>query len=186
MKHQIATWPLIIEMFNRHGHSAQSPAILFIRINQTEGCSMAYYFVQHGKSYSKEDDPQQSLTEEGIQETKKVAEALGTRIIKLNHIYHSGKKRAEQTALIFAQIFGLENEVKAIDGINPMDDVKSFALVLPDDTLIVSHLPFLEKLTNYLVGGDESLKTNIVDYTNSHVVCLEKNMHTGFQVAWIY
>ena len=115
-----------------------------------------------------------------------MAEALESRIFKLNQIYHSGKKRSEETALIFAQIFGLEDKTKAIDGINPMDDVKSFARVLPDDTLIVSHLPFLEKLTNFLVGGDEALKTNVVDYTNSHVVCLEKNMHTGFQVAWIY
>lgn len=145
---------------------------------------MAYYFVQHGKSHSKEDDPQQGLTKEGIQESEEVAESLQSRIFKLSGICHSGKARAEQTAAIFARVLGLDDKVKAIDGIKAMDDVKSFALVLPEDSLIVSHLPFLEKLTNYLVGGDQELKKNVVDYKNSHVVCLEKNMHTGFQVAW--
>ncbi|WP_367607816.1 phosphohistidine phosphatase SixA [Legionella sp. W05-934-2] len=146
---------------------------------------MAFYFVQHGKSYAFEEDPQQGLTEAGMLETEKVAQAVQPRIYKLNQIYHSGKKRTEQTALIFAKVLGLEEQVAILDGIKPMDDVKSFALVLPEDALIVSHLPFLEKLTNYLVGGDESLKTNVVNYANSHVVCLEKNMHTGFQLAWI-
>ena len=146
---------------------------------------MAYYFVQHGKTNDKSVDPLCGLSEVGIQETRDIATKVQPRIYKLNQICHSGKRRARETAEIFANAFGLDERVYKIDGINPMDDVKSFALVLPDDTLIVSHLPFLERLTNYLVGGDQMLKTNVVDYQNAHVVCLEKNMHTGFQVAWV-
>ena len=146
---------------------------------------MAYYLVQHGKAHAKENDPEQGLTEEGIQETLKIGQLLLSKTSNINMICHSGKKRAEQTASIFGEQLGLENKVKPIDGIQPMDDVECFAGLLVKNTLIVSHLPFLEKLTNYLVSHNADMKPNVVDYSNSHVVCLEKNALGGFQIAWI-
>ncbi len=44
---------------------------------------MAYYLVQHGKAHSKEDDPEQGLTEEGIQETLKIAQLLLSKTSKI-------------------------------------------------------------------------------------------------------
>jgi phosphohistidine phosphatase len=146
---------------------------------------MDYYLVQHGSAYSKEDDPNRGLTEEGITETKKMAQLLLSKKSTIDAIYHSGKKRAEQTAVIFAKALGLEDKVKSIDGINPMDDVKTFALVLRENTLVVSHLPFLEKLTNYLVINNSETKTDVVEYSNSHVVCLTKDIAGKYRVDWI-
>ncbi len=146
---------------------------------------MRYYLVQHGKSYSKEEDPNRSLTDEGIEETQVIAKLLLEKFSRIDWVLHSGKKRAEQTASIFAKVLGLESKVKLIESINPTDDVMVFAKRMQKDTLIVSHLPFLEKLTNYLVVGNSEISSNVVDYKNSHVVCLEEDPKGIFQVVWI-
>lgn len=139
---------------------------------------MRYYLVQHGKSYSKEEDPNRSLTDAGIEETQVIAKLLLEKSSRIDWVLHSGKKRAEQTVSIFAKVLGLET-------INSTDDVMFFAKRMQKDTLIVSHLPFLEKLTNYLVVGNSEISSNVVDYKNSHVVCLEEDPKGIFQVVWI-
>ena len=146
---------------------------------------MRYYLAQHGKSYSKEEDPNRSLTDEGIEETQVIANLLLEKVPKIDSVLHSGKKRAEQTASIFAKVLGLESKVKFIENINPTDNVMVFAKCMQKDTLIISHLPFLEKLTNYLVVGNSEISPNVVDYKNSHVVCLEEDPSGRFQVIWI-
>ena len=118
---------------------------------------MRYYLAQHGKSYSKEEDPHRSLTEEGIKETRVIANLLLEKVPRIDLVLHSGKKRSEQTAFIFAKALGLETKVKLIKNINPTDDVMVFAKHMQKDTLIISHLPFLEKLPNYLVVGNSEI-----------------------------
>lgn len=144
---------------------------------------MSYYLARHGKAYSIEEDPTRGLTDKGVKKTHKIAKLLAKKSLNISMIVHSGKKRAEQTALIFAKTLGLENKVEVVDGILPNDDVKKFSLVLPENTLIVGHLPFLEMLTNYLVAGNFS--SHVVDYATSQVVCLEKDSLQKFHVDWL-
>ena len=99
---------------------------------------------------------------------------LGRQIIDIGGIHHSGKKRAAQTAEIFATRLAPEKGVKEVAGLNPNDDVQKFADKLQGQEgvlMIVGHLPFLGKLAGLLVTGDPS-KT-VVSFVNSGVVCLE-------------
>ena len=63
---------------------------------------MALYLVQHGKSLSKEVDPQKGLSEQGSAEVKRIADAAKGYNVQVGSICHSGKTRARQTAEIFA------------------------------------------------------------------------------------
>jgi phosphohistidine phosphatase SixA len=63
---------------------------------------MALYLVQHGKSLQKGIDPDQGLSEEGVAETKHIADVAANYGVNVSHIKHSVKTRAHKTAEIFA------------------------------------------------------------------------------------
>ena len=142
---------------------------------------MRIYLVQHGKSYSKEEDPERRLTEEGIKETEKIARYLYEVGVKPTKIFHSGKKRAEMTAEIFSKHLGVE-EVEKIEGINPLDDPKTVFEKLRNieyDVMIVGHLPHLSKLTSKLVGSKEE----VVKFRYSGVLSI-KRVEEGYRIEW--
>jgi phosphohistidine phosphatase len=78
--------------------------------------------MQHGEAKSEAEDPERSLTIRGEEETRKVSGALKKVGIRPSRIYHSGKKRAEQTAVIIAGAFDLCAQLG--QGLNPNDDVR--------------------------------------------------------------
>ena len=134
---------------------------------------MRLYLVQHGEARSEAEDPERSLTIRGEEETKKISDAAKRLGIRPSRIYHSGKKRAEQTAGIIAA--ALDLSVHAGKGLNPNDDVRPWVERISgeaEDLMIVGHLPFLEKLASFLVCGDEGAKE--VRFRYSAIVCLEK------------
>ena len=135
---------------------------------------MSLYLVQHGKSLSKDVDPEKGLSEEGRMEVEKVADTAKFYNVKVSRILHSGKTRARQTAKIFASALGIEEKVEESSGIKPLDDVSSFAPKLEPgaNIMIVGHLPFMEKLTSYLVTGSE--EKTIFKFQNGGIVCLDK------------
>ncbi len=135
---------------------------------------MALYLVQHGKNLPKDIDPDKGLSEEGMAEVRKIAEVAGQYGIKVFKIFHSGKTRAKQTAQIIGSVLDMENEIEQIEGINPLDDVSEFAKKLndPENWMLVGHLPFLEKLTSYLVAGTDEFP--IFKFQNGGIVCLDK------------
>ena len=63
--------------------------------------------------------------------------------------------------------------VTMIAGLSPNDGVTLLSQKLDtNDALYVGHLPHLERLTAYLVSGNEA--ASIVKFQNSGVLCLEK------------
>jgi phosphohistidine phosphatase len=64
---------------------------------------MALYIVQHGKSLSKEADPEQGLSDEGIAGVMRIAEVAEGYRVRVGSIRHSPKVRAVQTAEILDQ-----------------------------------------------------------------------------------
>jgi phosphohistidine phosphatase len=134
---------------------------------------MRLYLVQHGEAKSEADDPERSLTIQGEEETRRISDAAKRLGLHPSRIYHSGKKRAEQTAGIIAE--ALDLSIQLAQGLNPNDDVRPWAERISrelEDLMIVGHLPFLEKLASFLVRGDEEAKAVIFRY--SAIVCLEK------------
>ena len=135
---------------------------------------MALYLVQHGKSLPKNEDINEGLSEKGIADVKRIAEVARQYGIKVSGILHSGKTRARQTAQIYASFLGVKNEIKEIEGIKPLDDVKKFAeqFEVSENIMLIGHLPFMEKLTAYLVVGSD--EKPIFKFQNGGIVCLDK------------
>jgi phosphohistidine phosphatase len=143
---------------------------------------MALYLVQHGKSLSKETDPERGLSEDGIKETGLIADTAKNYRIKVRGIRHSGKKRAFQTAEIFAFALKPVDGVRESAGLNPLDDVSSFAETIrtEDEIMLVGHLPFMANLVSFLITG--STDKPVFQFQNSGIVCMDKVSDTG---QWI-
>jgi len=143
---------------------------------------MTLYLVQHGQSLPKDVDPDQGLSETGVAETERIAGVAKDYQINIGHILHSVKTRARKTADIFASALNPSGGVKEVEGLKPMDDVAAFAADLSPDTntMLVGHLPFMERMTSYLVTG--SIDQPVFKFQNSGIVCLDQDPDTK---SWI-
>jgi len=143
---------------------------------------MALYLVQHGQSQPKDVDPDQDLSEKGVAETERIAGVAKNYQIKVGQIRHSVKTRARRTADIFASALNPAGGVKELEGLKPMDDVTAFAasINLDANTMLVGHLPYMERMTSYLVTG--SIDKPVFKFQNSGIVCLDQDSETK---SWI-
>ena len=146
---------------------------------------MSLFLVQHGKSLPKDVDPDQGLSDEGVAETERIASTAANYKVTINQIKHSGKTRAAKTAEIFASALNPSSGVEEVVGLKPMDDVKAFATSLDPDsnTMLVGHLPFMERMTAYLVTG--STDNIVFKFQNSGIVCLDKDpVSESWMIIW--
>ena len=145
---------------------------------------MAVYLVQHGLSLPKDEDPERGLSEAGIADVKRIAAVAKGYEVPVASIFHSGKKRARQTAEIFASALNPGSGVTEMTGLSPMDDVQVFSKNLSpqdkDNRMFVGHLPFMEKLTAFLITRDE--KRPVFQFQNGGIVCLGQY---GDQGGWV-
>ena len=144
---------------------------------------MALYLVQHAKSLPEDIDPERSLSAEGIAEVERTARDARDHGIAISVIYHSGKKRAEETAMIIGEYLAPPSGVRATQGLAPLDPVIPIAEVMQLEThsvMLVSHLPFLERLTGLLLAGDPDRR--VVHFHTGACVCLLKEEDRWSQV----
>jgi phosphohistidine phosphatase len=136
---------------------------------------MALFLVQHGKSLPKEQDPQRGLSEEGRAEVREIAAEARRHGVKVGRIVHSGKRRAEQTAEIFAEALDPANGIGQRAGLKPLDDVVAIAdgLDARDNLMLVGHLPFMEHLAAYLIAGFTDRP--VVRFQNGGIVALDQD-----------
>jgi phosphohistidine phosphatase len=144
---------------------------------------MALLLVQHGKSLPKDKDPAKGLSEEGILEVEHIAGIAKRYGVNVQRIMHSGKKRALQTAEIFASALKPGGGIQEIEGINPLDDVVVFAdrIKSSENLMLVGHLPFMERLTSHLITG--SIEKPVFKFQNGGILCMDKD--PGAQVWFI-
>lgn len=151
----------------------------------TRNFIMALFLVQHGKSLPSDKDPKKGLSKEGIIETERIAQVAKEYGVHVDVITHSGKTRAHQTADIFASALKPGSGVRERSGLNPLDDVTVFAETLSreEDQMLVGHLPFMERLTAYLITG--SIEKPVLKFQNSGIVCLDINPDTrSWLIQW--
>ena len=144
---------------------------------------MKLFLMQHGEAKSEVEDPERSLTVRGEEETQKISGAAKRLGICPSKIFHSGKKRTEQTAGIVAKALDLSAEIS--QGLNPNDDIRPWAERISketEDLMIVGHLPFLEKLASFLVCDDEGAKAVLFRY--SAILCLGRKELGRWAVDW--
>ena len=143
---------------------------------------MTLYLIQHGKSLSKDQDPDQGLSAEGIAETERIAKLAQDAGVAVSQIRHSVKTRARQTAEIFAATLNPEQGIQEVSGIKPLDDVAAYAADIDpaEDIMLVGHLPFMERMTAFLITG--SIDKPVFKFQNSGIVCLDKDPEAQ---AWV-
>ena len=147
---------------------------------------MKLYLVQHAKAAPKEVDPERPLTEEGLRDVERIAQFVKPLSLCVGYLWHSGKKRAVQTAEVLAEVVKINKTHTARDGLGPSDDVTPVQIGLlssQDDIMIVGHLPFLSKLASLLLAGSESAET--VAFKQGGIVCLSRCNENKWQIDWM-
>ena len=147
---------------------------------------MKLYLVQHGEACAKDVDPDRPLTDRGRADMQRLATFLSRAGVRLERVIHSEKLRAVQSAecLVEALAPGVEAESSGI--INPGDDPRAFDWQSGSwdrDTLVVGHLPFMDRLVSHLVIEEES--RSISAWKPGTVVCLERQDGAHWRIAWM-
>ena len=152
-----------------------------------QGALMKVYLVQHGKPVAEDIDPERPLSAEGRLDVNKMAAFLKTAGVTVDSVFHSGKKRARETAEILCSALSSDNTPKRMDGLAPLDDVKACGQFIEDatgDMIIVGHLPHLGKLTALLTAGNEN--RSIAAFQQGGVLCVSKNADdAGWTISWM-
>jgi phosphohistidine phosphatase len=147
---------------------------------------MLLYLVQHAQSLSKDVDPERPLSDEGVMAIERTAAYAAEHIkIDLGQIHHSGKKRAAQTADLLGHRIKVSGEIKASDGLSPMDDPAIWANRLREwneNVMLVGHLPHLQRLASLLLSGDPDRP--VVGFRNAGMVCLERDEQGSWSLIW--
>jgi phosphohistidine phosphatase len=147
---------------------------------------MLLYLVQHAEAKKEEIDPARPLSEKGIQDIQKMAAYLSQLNIASHKIFHSNKLRAKQTAEILAGNLKPLKGTSEVDGLSPLEDPKIWAERLkdiPEDVMLVGHLPHLGKLTSLLLSNDAN--KNVVSFKMAGVVCLKRDEEGEWSLQWM-
>lgn len=142
---------------------------------------MKLYLMRHGQAASPQVDPQQGLTGEGKADIEQLAKRLAEQGIQFSQVLHSEKARAQQTAEIMASLLAPNVAPQMHNGLKPNDNP---ALLLPDikswqqDTLVISHLPFVPGLLAELTGQPQGM-----GFVPGRIICLTSG-YDNWQIEW--
>lgn len=153
---------------------------------------MMVYLMQHAQAVPGEVDSQRALSPEGYAAIGRVAARVARLSLPIEHIYHSSKLRARQTAEVLAAALHLESKVGELEGLNPKDRAEPLARWLRVEAqkeatsgiMLVSHLPLLDRLASLLVTGDEDRGVVVVQYA-ALTALTPKGDGKHFAVQWI-
>ena len=147
---------------------------------------MKLYLMRHGQAAMKVMDPAQGLTQEGAADIKRLAQQLKQQGIRFQQVIHSEKTRSQQTAEIMTAEIAPEVTLALHDNIKPNDDPHALLAEIgdwQDDTLVVSHLPFVPTLLGLLSGHLGA--TDAVEFYPGTVVCVFRLADGDWQFEWV-
>ena len=135
---------------------------------------MRVYLVRHGEANSEEVDRERHLSGRGANEVRRIAtDAVSHLGVRPARVVHSGKARARETAEIWSGLIAAD--LAEGDSLAPNDDPSIWAARLEgdaDDTMLVGHLPHLERLVGLLVTGKAD--TAVAGFPPGGLVALER------------
>jgi phosphohistidine phosphatase len=132
------------------------------------------YLVRHGHAMAAAADSARPLSERGREMVARVAEWLANEGARVHEIRHSQKRRALETAEIFALQLKPTGGTRGIPGLAPNDSVREMAKALDSeksDIMLVGHLPFMGNLAALLV--DHNPERAVVSFPEAGLACLE-------------
>lgn len=147
---------------------------------------MRIYLIQHGLAVPKDVDSDRPLSEQGREDVQRLAEFLDRAGIQVGQVLHSGKTRAEQTAVILAEALLPEGQPQAHVGLGPKDPLEKLAPQIAFwsvDTLIVGHLPYLGRLASLLLVFNPDRP--VLALQPGSMACLEKDAEGQWMLAWM-
>jgi len=146
---------------------------------------MKLYLMRHGEALSPQVDPERGLTDNGKLKIETVATYLQQQGLMFQQVYHSKKKRAQQTAQIMTRLISPEITPAIHQNITPNDDpnlILSEINSWNEDTLITSHLPFIPNLMTLLTGKDAFITP--ITFETGTIICLQKNNNVNWTLEW--
>jgi phosphohistidine phosphatase len=149
---------------------------------------MKLYLVRHGAAASSEENPEQPLTEKGRQDIQRLAVFMARSGVRVARVIHSGRKRAQDTAVLLADVVGPGKVVEeAESGLGPnesTDLLATAAAALTEDVMVVGHQPFMGRMAARLLAGAEDAIS--VAFEPGTVVCLERSDNgEGWHLDWM-
>jgi phosphohistidine phosphatase len=132
------------------------------------------YLVHHGEAVGPEVDPTRPLSERGRGAVLLVADEAARRGAKPECIWHSGKRRARQTAEACWKVCNPFATLTAERGLQPTDPPGWMCERLfgeTRDVMLVGHMPHLPALLRLLVGEDPD--TSSIGFPLHGMVALE-------------
>ncbi len=146
---------------------------------------MVLYLIQHAEAKSKRDDPLRGLTDSGVRAIGRTATFFGRLNPAVDAIWHSGKKRAAQTADILAEALMAAECVDGHAGLSPEDDIDVILRELQaadyKQLVLIGHLPHLSRLCSLLLVEDQEREP--VRFCNAGIVCLERQQ--TWRLCWM-
>lgn len=148
---------------------------------------MHLYCMRHGEACSADVDPQQALTVQGQKDVAAVGLFLRSKSFHIDHILHSPKLRARQTAELIAKIVPASqitetNQLLGHD--SALEPLIEMIRSLGEDTLLVSHLPFIGHLVQTLLVGKVQ-HHSMINYQPGTLVCLKLCHEHHWLLDWV-
>lgn len=117
---------------------------------------MRLHLVRHGEARPGLDDSARPLTQKGRDDVARLADLAAAAGVAPAEIRHSGLVRARETAEILARRLAPRRGLVVTRGLTPDDDPADVAIeagVLTEPLLVVTHMPFVARLTGLLTGS---------------------------------
>jgi phosphohistidine phosphatase len=147
---------------------------------------MRLYLVQHGEAVPEDVDPTRPLSPSGQEDVARMADFLAAAGVGIGKVVHSGKRRAEQTAVMLAAALAPGSTPESRADLNPNDSTDSVAreaAAWDQDVMLIGHLPFMAKLASRLIAGGED--AGVVAFQPGSVLCLERTDQRRWAIAWM-
>ncbi len=147
---------------------------------------MNLYLVQHGEAEKEEVDSARPLTGKGRNDVRKVAMFTAGAGVRVDRVFHSGKLRARETADILAELLRPAAGSGETDGLAALDDPVRWVERLrgmTENTMLVGHLPHLQRLTGLLLCGAAERKS--VAFTMGGIVAVVRDDAGNWSLCWM-
>lgn len=144
------------------------------------------YLLRHAEAAPGIPDEDRPLTSKGFRQVEALATFLREKAaFSPEDIWHSGLKRAEQTAQGLMHGLSLTVPSQLTNGLSPNAPVEPIARrlkLLTKNTLIVGHNPFLERLATVLLEAHG--EAPVCHMQKASLIALEKVEGIGLAGAW--
>ena len=146
---------------------------------------MKVYLMRHGEASARAGESEPALTLNGERQADESARVLLRNGAKVDVVYHSGKRRARETAQCVASKLDPPGGTMSREGLCPDDSPFELAGAiesLAGPALFVAHLPLLDHVAGLLVEGNAGAA--VAGFATGEVACLERVAPGEWRVAW--